>query len=150
MYDACFLSPNVLFSIVWNDCYGGFLGMKGSATTPFYCWKFAPFCGRHSFLCIVAVCWWKNEADTDWYYSILLLSVIINSVTFVTDDFIFAKMERITKLLDMKERIPVKITITIREKQWCAGVLGPFLALQQFLPILVTLAQFEAFCHICY
>ena len=69
-------------------------------TTPFYCWKFAPFCERHSFLCIVAVCWWKNEAYTDWYYSILLLSVIINSVTFVTDDFIFAKMERITKLLD--------------------------------------------------
>ena len=69
-------------------------------TTPFYCWKFAPFCERHSFLCIVAVCWWKNEAYTDWYYSILLLSVIINSVTFVTDDFIFAKMECITKLLD--------------------------------------------------
>ena len=40
-----------------------------------------------------------------------------------------------------QERIPVKITITIREKQWCAGVLGPFLALQQFLPILVTLAN---------
>ena len=51
-------------------------------TTPFYCWKFAPFCERHSFLCIVAVCWWKNEAYTDWYYSILLLSLIINSVTF--------------------------------------------------------------------
>ena len=68
-------------------------------TTPFYCLKFAPFCGRHSFLCIVAVWWWKNEAYTDWYYSILLLSIIINSVTFVTD-FIFAKMERITKLLD--------------------------------------------------
>ena len=34
------------------------------------------------------------------YYSILLLSVIITSVTFVIDDFIFAKMERITKLLD--------------------------------------------------
>ena len=68
-------------------------------TTPFYCWKFAPFCERHSFLCIVAVCWWKNEAYTDWYYSILLLSVIINRVTIVTDDFIFAKMERITKLL---------------------------------------------------
>ena len=49
-----------------------------------------------------------------------------------------------------QERIPVKITITIREKQWCVGVLGPFLALQQFLPILVTLAQFVAFCHICY
>ena len=73
---------------------------ESSATTPFYCLKFAPFCGRHSFLCIVAVCWWKNEAYTDWYYSILLLSVIINSVTFVTDDFIFAKMESITKLLD--------------------------------------------------
>ena len=73
---------------------------KSSATTPFYCLKFAPFCERHSFLCIVAVCWWKNEAYTDWYYSILLLSVIINSVTFVTDDFIFVKMERITKLLD--------------------------------------------------
>ena len=71
-------------------------------TTPFYCWKFAPFCERHSFLCIVAVCWWKNEAYTDWYYSILLLSVIINGVTFVTDDFIFAKMERTTKLLDKK------------------------------------------------
>ena len=69
-------------------------------TTPFYCWKFAPFCERHSFLCIVAVCWWKNEAYTDWYYSILLLSVIMNSVKFVTDNFIFAKMESITKLLD--------------------------------------------------
>ena len=96
MYNTRFLSPDELFLIFWSDCYGGFLGMKSSATTPFYCLKFAPFCGRHSFLCIVAVCWWKNEAYTDWYYSILLLSVIINSVTFVTDDFIFAKMERIT------------------------------------------------------
>ena len=72
-------------------------------TTPFYCCKFAPFCERHSFLCIETVCWWKNEAYTDWYYSyysILLLSVIINSVMFVTGDFIFAKMECITKLLD--------------------------------------------------
>ena len=112
--------------IFWNHCYGGFLAMKIPATTPFYCLKFAPFCGRHSFLCIVAVCWWKNEAYTDWYYSILLLSVIINSVTFVTDDFIFVKMERITKFTE-QERIPVKITISIREKQWCAGVLGPFL-----------------------
>ena len=70
-------------------------------TTPFYCCKFAPFCERHSFLCIETVCWWKNEAYTDWYYSyysILLLSVIINSVMFVTGDFIFAKMECITKL----------------------------------------------------
>ena len=73
--------------------------MKSSAT-PFYCLKFAPFSGRHSFLCIVAVCWWKNEAYTDWYYSILPLSVIMTCVTFATDDFIFAKMERITKLLD--------------------------------------------------
>ena len=78
-----FLSPDVLFLIYWNDCYGRFLAMKSSATTPFYCLKFAPFCERHSFLCIVAVGWWKNEAYTDWYYSILLLSVIINSVTFV-------------------------------------------------------------------
>ena len=31
--------------------------------------------------------------------SILLLTVIINSLTFVTDDFLFAKMERIEKLL---------------------------------------------------
>ena len=105
MYNArilrpVFFSPNLLFLIFWNDCYGGFLAMKSSATTPFYCFKFTPFCERHSFLCIVAVCWWQNEAYTDWYYSILLLSVIINSVTFVTDDFIFAKMERITKFLD--------------------------------------------------
>ena len=105
MYNArilwpVFFSPNLLFLIFWNDCYGGFLAMKSSATTPFYCLKFTPFFERHSFLCIVAVCWWQNEAYTDWYYSILLLSVIINSVTFVTDDFIFAKMERITKLLD--------------------------------------------------
>ena len=105
MYNArilrpVFFSPNLLFLIFWNDCYGGFLAMKSSATTPFYCLKFAPFCGRHSFLCIVAVCLWKNEAFTDRYYSILVLPVIINSVTFVTDDFIFAKMERITKLLD--------------------------------------------------
>ena len=77
MYNARFLSPNVLFLMFWNDCYGGFLAMKSSATTPFYCLKFPPFCERHSFLCIVAVCWWKNEAYTDWYYSILLLSVII-------------------------------------------------------------------------
>ena len=56
MYNARFLSPNVLFSIFWNECYGGFLAMKSSATTPFYCLKFAPFCERHSFLCIVAVC----------------------------------------------------------------------------------------------
>ena len=100
MYNARFLSPNVLFLIFWNDCYGGFLAMKSSATTPFYCLKFTPFFERHSFLCIVAVCWWQNEAYTDWYYSILPLSVIINSVTFVTDYFIFTKMERITKLLD--------------------------------------------------
>ena len=73
-------------------------------TTTFYCWKFAPFCEGHFFLCIVAVCWWKNEAYTDWYYSILLLSVIINSVTYVTDDFIFAKMESITKLLRGTQR----------------------------------------------
>ena len=122
-------SPNLLLLIFWNDCYIGLLAMKSSATTPFYCLKFAPLCERHSFLCIVAVCRWKNEAYTDWYYSyysILLLSVIINSVTFVTDDFIFAKMERITKFTE-QERIPVKITISIREKQWCAGVLGPFL-----------------------
>ena len=83
-------------------------------TTPFYCWKFAPFCERHSFLCIVAVCWWKNEAYTDWYYSILPLSVIINSVTLVTDDFIFAKMECITKLLD-------------KNVAKCADILKPFL-----------------------
>ena len=89
--------PNLLLLIFWNDCYVGLLAMKSAATTPFYCLKFPPFCERHSFLCIVAVCWWKNEAYTDWYRSILLLSVIMNSVT---DDFIFAKMESITKLLD--------------------------------------------------
>ena len=105
MYNArilwpVFFFPNLLFLIFWNDCYGGFLAMKSSASAPFYGLKFAPFCERHSFLCIVVVCWWKNEAYRDWYYSILLLSVIINSVTFVTDDFIFAKMESITKLLD--------------------------------------------------
>ena len=126
------------------------LGHEKFCFHPVLLLKICPLLWATLLLCIVAVCWWKNEAYTDWHYSILLLSVIINSVTFVTDDFIFAKMERITKLLDMKERIPVKITITIREKQWWAGVLGPFLALQQFLPILVTLAQFEAFCHICY
>ena len=53
MYNASFLSPIVLLLIFWNDCYGGFLAMKSSATTPFYCLKFAPFCERHSFLCIV-------------------------------------------------------------------------------------------------
>ena len=94
-------------------------------TTPFYCWKFAPFCERHSFLCIVAVCWWKNEAYTDWYYSILLLSVIINSVTFVTDDFIFAKMESITKLLD-------------KNVAKFADISKPFLTLYSCY-----------FCHIC-
>ena len=56
MYNARFLSPNVLFLTVWNDCYGGFLALKSPATTPSYCLKFASFCGRHSFLCIVAVC----------------------------------------------------------------------------------------------
>ena len=40
-----------------------------------------------------------------------------------------------------QERIPVEITISNRQKQWCAGVLGSFLARQQFLPILVTLAN---------
>ena len=53
-------------------------------------------------------------------------------------------MERITKLLDKNVYIPVKITISMRKKQQCAGVLGPFLALQQFLSVLVTLAQFVA------
>ena len=76
------------------------LGHEKFCYHPLLLLKIFPFCGRHSFLCIAAVCWWQNEAYTDWYYSILLLSVIINSVTFVTDDFIFAKMERITKLLD--------------------------------------------------
>ena len=55
-----FFSPNVLFLIFWKDRYGGFLATKSSTTTPFYCLKFAPFCERHSFLCIVAVRWWKN------------------------------------------------------------------------------------------
>ena len=30
-----------------------------------------------------------------------------------------------------QQRIPVEITISIRQKQWCAGVLGSFLARQQ-------------------
>ena len=47
---------SLLWVVGWNDCYGGFLAVKSSATTPFYCLKFAPFCERHSFLCIVAVC----------------------------------------------------------------------------------------------
>ena len=143
-------SPNLLLLIFWNDCYVGLLAMKSSATTPFYCLQFPPFCERHSFLCIVAVCWWKNEAYTDWYYSILLLSVIINSVTFVTSWWFLFRENGTHYKITGQERIPVKITISIREKQWCAGILGPFLALQQFLPILVTLAQFVAFCHICY
>ena len=92
--------PSMCYSWYFERWLRWVLEHESSATTPFYCLKFAPFCGRHSFLCIVAVCWWKNEAYTDWYYSILVLSVIINSVTFVTDDFIFTKMERITKLLD--------------------------------------------------
>ena len=92
-YSILLLSVIINSVTVCNWC-------KSSATTPFYCLKFAPLCERHSFLCIVAVCWWKNEEYTDWYYSISLLSVLINSVTFVTDDFIFAKIERITKLLD--------------------------------------------------
>ena len=106
-------------------------------TTPFYCWKFAPFCERHSFLCIVAVCWWKNEAYTDWYHSILLLSVIINSVTFVTD-FIFPKMECITKLLDKNVAIFAifgaqnfhigrKILVTFAIFAKFAGISKPFL-----------------------
>ena len=37
-----------------------------------------------------------------------------------------------------QERIPVTITISIRKKQWCADVLDLFLALEQFLPVLVT------------
>ena len=106
-------------------------------TNPFYCWKFAPFCERHSFLCIVAVCWWKNEAYTYWYYSILLLSVIINSVTFVTDDFIFAKMECITKLLDKNV---VKLLPTSRSPSW------PFL----FPSVeLCEICYSCYFCHIC-
>ena len=133
-----FFSTNLLFLIFWKDRYGGFLAMKSSATTPFYCLKFAPFCERHSCLCIVAVCWWKNEAYTDWYY-------------YKTG----------------QERIPVEITISIRQKQWCSGVLGSFLARQQFLPILVSLANLwhfaifrgspcpflflsVEFCEICY
>ena len=56
MHNARFLSPNVLFLIFWNDCYGRFFDIKSSATTPFYCLKFTPFCGRHSFL--LAVCRW--------------------------------------------------------------------------------------------
>ena len=45
-----------------------------------------------------------------------------------------------------QDRIPVKITISIRKKQWYADVLGPFLALEQFLPVLIT--QFSAICVI--
>ena len=55
-YDPFSFPPNLLFLIFWKDRYGGFLATKKSATTPFYCLKFAPFCERHSFLCIVAVC----------------------------------------------------------------------------------------------
>ena len=104
MYNAriswpVFYSPNLLLLIFWNDCYGGFLALKSSVTTPFYCLKCAPFCERHSFLCIVLYVDGRTKHCRDWYYSILLLSIIINSVTFVTDDFIFAKIERIIKLL---------------------------------------------------
>ena len=36
MYNTRFFPPNVLFLIFWNDCCGGFLAMKSSATTPFF------------------------------------------------------------------------------------------------------------------
>ena len=49
MYNARFLSPNVLFLMFLNDCYGAFLAMRSC----FYCLKFPPFCEGHSFLCIV-------------------------------------------------------------------------------------------------
>ena len=33
MHNARFLSPNLLFLIFWNDCYGRFFDIKSSATT---------------------------------------------------------------------------------------------------------------------
>ena len=42
VYNVRFLSPNVLFLILWNDCYGGFLAMKSSATTPLLLLKIYP------------------------------------------------------------------------------------------------------------
>ena len=117
------------------------LGHETFCYHPLLLLKICLFCRRHSFLRIVAVCWWKNEAYKDWYYSFLLLSVIINSVTFVINWWFHFRENGTHYKITGQERIPVKITISIREKQWCAGVLGPFLALQQFLPILVTLAN---------
>ena len=39
----------------------------------------------HCFLYIVAVCWWKNEAYTYWYF-IKTVFCWVNSLTLVTDD----------------------------------------------------------------
>ena len=64
------------------------------------------------FLAILASCMLMEERSIHR----LVLSVIIKSVTFVTDDFIFAKMEQHYKITG-QELIPVKISITIREKQ---------------------------------
>ena len=65
--------------------------------------------------------------DTDWYYSILLRSVIINSVTFVTDDdFIFAKMEHITKLLD-KNVSQLREPLVLGKNSDARVFLAPFL-----------------------
>ena len=33
---------SLLWVVGWNDCYGAFLALKSSATTPFYYLKFAP------------------------------------------------------------------------------------------------------------
>ena len=105
-------------------------------TTPFYCWKFAPFCERHSFLCIVAVCWWKNEAYTDWYYSILPLSVIINSVTFVT----MISFSRKWSALQNYWTRTLRNLPTSRSPSW------PFLFLSvEFCEICYS----SYFCHIC-
>ena len=124
------------------------LGHETFCYHPLLLLKICLFCRRHSFLRIVAVCWWKNEAYKDWYYSFLLLSVIINSVTFVINWWFHFRENGTHYKIAGQGLIPVKKTISIREKQWCMDVLGPFLALQQFLPILVTLVQFVAFCHI--
>ena len=61
------------------------LGHEKFCFHPLLLLKICPLLWATLLLCIVAVCWWKNEAYTDWHYSILLLSVIINRVTFVTD-----------------------------------------------------------------
>ena len=102
--------------------------------------KFAPFCERHSFLCIVAV--YMLMAERSIHIMILTLQYFISdsisSLTFVIDDSPSRKQNPYYKLLDKNvSQLRYKETVT----RGCFGPLSCRSTLQ-FLAIHVTRAQF--------